>query len=86
MNSTNHEVEVQCKTPERKHGVVICTKLSRGFGFILDTERLSVFFHAKNCENGKIPDVGNRVSFILSVDRIGRPVATRVRIEDGGAL
>jgi len=62
----------------------------RAFGFVLCSNRQSVFFHLNDIEGRKVPEVGNMLDFETETDAItGRTRAVRVRlllIEEGGVL
>jgi cold shock protein len=54
----------------------------RAFGFLApDDGDGPLFFHLSQCEHKIAPEIGARVSFALSTDRSGRPVAVNVRAE-----
>jgi cold shock CspA family protein len=54
----------------------------RAFGFLApDGGDAPLFFHLTQCDQKIAPEIGARVSFALSTDRAGRPVAVNVRPE-----
>jgi len=59
----------------------------RGFGF-LESDGRRIFLHAKDfAEHYKVPEVGDRVSFKMGVDKQGRPCAQKaVHVNEGGRI
>ncbi|HEY4245930.1 MAG TPA: DUF1294 domain-containing protein [Lacunisphaera sp.] len=59
----------------------------RGFGF-LESDGRRIFLHAKDfAQHYKVPEVGDRVSFKMGVDKQGRPCAQKaVHINEGGRI
>ncbi len=64
----------------RRSGSVKYFNVGKGYGFIApaEGEGASVFFHLNDWTRENLPRVGDRVSFILAVDRDRRPCAQRV--------
>jgi cold shock CspA family protein len=67
----------------RQLGTVSSLIYSRGFGFILTSDRTPIFFHFRQCE--RVPSPGDIVSYVPGRDSHGRTVANSVRIEKGDA-
>ena len=59
----------------------------RGFGF-LESDGQRIFLHAKDfAEHYKLPEVGDRITFKMGVDKQGRPCAQKaVHVNEGGRL
>jgi CspA family cold shock protein len=57
--------------------------IDRGFGFISeDGGRKDVFFHVRTLGDVFDPQPGQRVSFDGATDKLGRPQAVNVRLEN----
>jgi cold shock CspA family protein len=66
---------------KRKTGTIYNLVLQRGFGFlVVDADRSSLFFHIREF-NGKVPKIGDVVSFEIGEDSLRRPVAINISIE-----
>ena len=66
---------------KRKTGAIYNLVLQRGFGFlVVDADRSSLFFHIREL-HGKVPKIGDVVSFEIAEDSLHRPVAINISIE-----
>lgn len=65
--------------PKAVQGIVEIFDNSRGFGFIKDKRGISYHLHKSEILDGKIPRVGQEVSFFAGV-RQGKPRACFVRV------
>ena len=66
----------------RENGVVYYYSPDRGFGFVRRVGAPSLFFHVREFI-GEAPDTieaGMKLSFEISSDRTGRPMADRIEL------
>jgi cold shock CspA family protein len=75
-------VDEQPPAPQREVGTVIFASYVKGYGFIR-TERpgADVWFHVSHVNGEELPQAGQRVSYVLSLDHRDRPRATDIRVE-----